>query len=341
VLSWSQRVDGAPALPSRFVLRIKAMLGDQLGQHIETAALDHARALTMAAPALPYPRPKPLPDTAQRRVDVSVTGLDRLRSDPYQFYAGSILRLKALDALDMEPSPAWQGSAVHDILEHWHRDGGALLPLAMARLDTMSAHPLMRALWRPRLIEALRWVEEEQARLLGEGRRVLKSEVWGETAVRTVRIFGRADRIDRLADGKLAVIDYKTGKPPSGAMVEQGFALQLGLTALIAEHGGFEGVSGIAERFEYWSLSKRRSGAGFGFVEEPVPEGRKRTGLPRDEFVARTAAFLDDALDRWILGSDPFTARLNPDLGGYNDFDQLMRLDEWLPNLTPEEANEA
>lgn len=341
VLSWSQRVEGAPALPSRFVLRIKAMIGDQLGQHIEGAKLHQARALTMALAAPTYPRPKPLPSPAQRRVDVSVTGLDRLRSDPYQFYAGSILRLKALDALDMEPSPAWQGSAVHDILEHWHRDGGALLPLAMARLDAMSAHPLMRALWRPRLIEALRWLEEEQARLRGEGREVLRSEVWGETEVRTVRIFGRADRIDLLPDGKLAVIDYKTGKPPSGAMVEQGFALQLGLTALIAERGGFEGVSGTVERFEYWSLSKRRSGAGFGFVEEPVPEGRKRSGLPRDEFVARTAAFLDDALERWILGSDPFTARLNPDLGGYNDYDQLMRLDEWLPNLTPEEANEA
>jgi ATP-dependent helicase/nuclease subunit B len=30
------------------------------------------------------------------------------------------------------------------------------------------------------------------------------------------------------------------------------------------------------------------------------------------------------------LGSEPFTARLNPDLAGYSDYDQLMRLDEWL-----------
>jgi ATP-dependent helicase/nuclease subunit B len=229
--------------------------------------------------------------------------------------------------------------AVHDILERWHRDGGDLVPLAGEMLDALSAHPLMRVLWRPRLLEALRWVEEEEARLRGEGRAVLKSEAWGQTEIRGVRIFGRADRIDRLADGKLAVVDYKTGKPPSASMVEQGFALQLGLTALIAERGGFEGVSGTAERFEYWSLSKKNDA--FGFMEEPVLEGRKKTGLPREEFVARTAAFLDDALDRWILGPDPFTARLNPDLGGYNDYDQLMRLDEWLPNLTPEEANEA
>jgi len=30
------------------------------------------------------------------------------------------------------------------------------------------------------------------------------------------------------------------------------------------------------------------------------------------------------------LGSEPFTARLNPNLPGYDDYDQLMRLDEWV-----------
>ena len=51
--------------------------------------------------------------------------------------------------------------------------------------------------------------------------------------------------------------------------------------------------------------------------------------------------YLTDAITRWIAGNDPFTARLNLDVPVYNDYDQLMRLDEWLPRLTPEEANEA
>ena len=38
---------------------------------------------------------------------------------------------------------------------------------------------------------------------------------------------------------------------------------------------------------------------------------------------------LREAIARWLLGSEPFTARLNPDLPGYSDYDQLMRLDEW------------
>ena len=68
---------------------------------------------------------------------------------------------------------------------------------------------------------------------------------------------------------------------------------------------------------------------GFGYAQEPFREGRKKRGPLREEFLDRTQAYLKDAIDKWIKGREPFTARLNPDIGGYNDFDQLMRLDEW------------
>jgi ATP-dependent helicase/nuclease subunit B len=342
VLSWAQRDEGAPVIPSRFVLRIKAMLGDLVGRHLETEALRLARAIDDAPPAPRYPRPQPRPSADQRRVDIAVTGLDRLRGDPYQFYAASILRLGSLDPLDAEPSAAWKGTAVHRILERWHKEGGELLPIAGEVLDEMSAHPLMRSLWRPRLMAALEWIDAEIAMLRGEGRSIVASEAKGDMLVKGVRIHGRADRIDRLADGRLAVVDYKTGQPPSRSMVQQGFALQLGLIAMIAQAGGFEGVSGEVENFEYWSLSrdlKQHDAIRFGYREEPILEGSRKTGLPRSEFVAATAEYLVQAIDRWILGDDPFTARLNPDIGGYNDYDQLMRLDEWLPHMTSDEGD--
>jgi ATP-dependent helicase/nuclease subunit B len=337
VLSWAQRDEGGPVIPSRFVLRVKAMLGELLERHAESEAVRLARAIDDAPPAPRYPRPLPMPSDEQRKVAISVTGLDRLRGDPYQFYASSILRLSPLDPLDAEPSAAWKGTAVHAILERWHNEGGVLLPIAQLVLDEMNAHPLMRALWRPRLMAALEWIGDEVARLAGVGRAVLRSEARGAMIVRGVRIHGRADRIDCLADGGLAIVDYKTGKPPSPSMVEAGFALQLGLIGMIAERGGFDGVAGVPERFEYWSLAKGK--AGFGYVEEPILEGRRKSGIPRSEFLPTTAAYLEDAIDRWILGSEPFTARLNPDIGGYNDYDQLMRLDEWLPHLRPDEED--
>jgi len=331
VLSHASRDVGGPTVPSRFLLRIRAMLGDLT--RLETDAVDWARGLDHAGRVPPSPRPQPMPSAEQRRVDIAATALDRLRGDPYQFYASAILRLSSLDPLDADPSPAWRGTAVHAILEAWHKAGappGELVPIARDALYAMSAHPLMRALWQPRLIEALSWIEREQEALLGEGRQVVAYERWGDVTLRGVRIKARADRIDRLPDGTLAIVDYKTGSPPSGSMVEQGFALQLGLIGLIAAEGGIAGVSGLPRRFEYWSLSRRRDGSGFGWRDEPIMEGRKRSGVARDEFLDITRGYLYDALDRWILGNAPFTARLNPDLAGYSDYDQVMRLDEWL-----------
>ena len=333
VLSWAMRDEAGPVIPSRFVLRVEALLGDLARDHRELRALDLARRIDQATAAAAYPQPKPRPSLAQRDVALSVTALDRLRGDPYQFYAGAILRLKVLDQLDAEPTAAWKGEVVHRVLERWHKAGGRageLLALASEELAEMRAHPLIRSLWWPRLEKGLEWIDAEIATLERSGRRVLVSEARGEMEYLGVRVHGRADRIDQLADGTLAVVDYKTGGPPSATMVEQGFALQLGTLGLIAADGGFPGVIGDPGRFEYWSLGKSKdSDTGFGYAAEPVKEGRKKTGLLREEFLEKTEYFLGDAIRRWIKGDDAFTARLNPDIGGYNDFDQLMRLDEW------------
>lgn len=329
VLSFAHRDATGPAIPSRFLLRIQAMLGEQL--RTETRAIELAKALGDAAPAPAYPRPEPMPTAEQRRVPIAVTALDRLRGDPYQFYASAILNLRSLDPIDADPTPAWKGTAVHDVLKAWHDAGGMpgeLVPLAERMFDEMSAHPFMRTMWKPRLINALHWIEEETDRLNGEGREVLSVEQKGEIVVDGIRIHGRADRIDKLADGSLGLVDYKTGIPPSGKMVEQGFALQLGLLGLIARGGGIDGVAGVPTRFEYWSLGRNKE-RGFGYMKSPVKENARQSGILLEDFLIKTEDFLREAIARWLLGDEPFTARLNPDLPGYSDYDQLMRLDEW------------
>ena len=329
VLSRAHRDADGPGIPSRFWLRARALLGDQLERHRETAIPALARAMDASPPAPIYPRPEPCPSTQQRDVAISVTALDRLRSDPYQFYAQAILRLRTLDTLDAEPSAAWKGTAVHAILERWHRQGGELLPLAEQIMDEMNAHPLMRALWRPRLLAALKWIGARVTEM--EGRAVLGVEQRGEMDVMGVRIHGRADRIDGLEGGELAIVDYKTGSVPGGKEVQHGYALQLGTLGLMARAGAFAGVAGAPTHFEYWSMgSNKDSDTGFGKISSPVKDGaRKKYGLTRDEFLERTEYFLRDALARWIKGDKPFTARLNPNQPGYADYDQLMRLDEW------------
>ena len=334
VLSWATRDEGGPVIPSRFVLRIEALLGEQLArEHREARAIDLARRIDRAAAAASYPRPKPRPSAVQRDVPLAVTAIDRLRSDPYQFYASAILRLRVLDPIDAEPSAAWKGQVVHKVLERWHRAGGVageLLAIALEELKQMNAHPLVRLLWWPRLQLGLEWVDAEVAVLAAEGRVPLESEYDGHITFDGVKIHGRIDRLDRLADGRFAVVDYKTGQAPSNTMVEAGFSLQLGTLGLIAERGGFPEIAGEAAAFEYWSLAKSdKSATQFGKRTSPIAGELGRTGVPFEDFLDLTARYLTDAIDKWIKGDEAFVARLNPDIGGFNDYDQLMRLDEW------------
>jgi ATP-dependent helicase/nuclease subunit B len=338
VMSRARRDAAGPAIPSRFWLRVQALLGDDLlRHHREDAAVALAQAIDNPPQAPRHPRPQPMPSAAQRLVRVSVTALDRLRSDPYQFYASSILRLKELEPLDAEPSAAWRGTAAHEILEKWHKaathNPRPMHDVAAQVLQQMNGHPLMRALWRPRLMKALEWVEAEIA--ADPARVPSLIEEWGEMDVRGVTIFGKADRIDRLAGGTLAIVDYKTGGPPSSKQVEQGYALQLGTLGLMARAGAFKNfAAGEPEVFEYWSLaSNKKSETGFGYVATPIFVEGKRSGVPLEDFMPKAEEFLHDALDRWILGADAFTARLNPDAPGYSTYDQLMRLDEWVTEL--------
>ena len=335
VLSRAERDESGPTIPSRFLLRVEALLGSLAEDHRERRMVELARAMSRAKPMDPHPRPAPIPTAEQRDVDISATALDRLLGDPYQFYAQKILQLTDLDALDAEPGPLWQGNAAHLILQRWHeaRESDPSTPLAPimdAVLEEEGADPVTRGLWQPRLEAALRWIEEQVD--AAPKRKVLAVEKKGAMIYDDVRVHGRADRIDRLPDGGLAIVDYKTGSPPSAAMVERGFALQLGILGLIAERGGFDGLAGDPESYEYWSLGKAKgeNSHGFGYVEVPLKVGNKRSGVPPEEFLPLTAAKLSEAIARFVKGSDPFTARENPDYPAYDTYDQLMRLDEWI-----------
>jgi hypothetical protein len=112
-----------------------------------------------------------------------VTDVDRLKADPYAFYAKRMLRLGSLDPVDADPTAAWRGTAVHAVLEAWMReddcDPSRLAGRAKALLDDPGVHPMLRALWQPRLMEAIDFIGARMAEGLAEGRRPALAEVEG------------------------------------------------------------------------------------------------------------------------------------------------------------------
>lgn len=322
LITRARRDSRSPTVASRLLLRLQAMTGGMARDvRLErlTAALDRPIA------EQPVSRPAPAPPAEQRPKRIAVTAVDRLKADPFAFYAQAMLRLRALEPVDADHTAAWKGSAVHAVLEAWLAeddcDPDKLLPRARELLEGEAIHPMLRALWQPRLLEAIDWVAGEVRRDREEGRRPLAAERKGEAEVAGVRLHGTADRLDRLADGRLAIVDYKTGKAPSASAVEAGFALQLGLLGLIARAGGFGDIAGAPGAHEYWSLAKDRT----GFGKRSRMDGKTGAGAFLDhaerEFAALAAAYLG--------GDRPFTAKLHPAYAPYGDYDQLMRLEEW------------
>nr|WP_106639238.1 double-strand break repair protein AddB [Allosphingosinicella vermicomposti] len=325
IVTRASRDARAPAVASRFWLRLEAMTG---GMTRAPLAQRWARAIDRPEAHRPADRPAPRPPVKDRPQSLSVTDVDRLKADPFAFYARSMLRLSAIEDVDADPGAAWRGTAVHAILEAWAKEDGcdpARLRLrAEALLKDQAARPLMQALWEPRLLEAIDWIAEEVTRLAAEGRRPIAAEHRGSIEFDGITLRGIADRIDRAADGSLVIVDYKTGMPPRSKAVAEGYAMQLGLLGLIAERGGFGEASGRPLGFEYWSLAKKAGT--IGHVASPVGG---RSAIDPADFTTLAARQIADAISEWLTGDAPFTAKLHPEYAPYGDYDQLMRLDEW------------
>jgi len=322
LITRARREGRSPTVASRFLLRLNAISGG-LPRDIPLERL--VRALDDPGPPKPVSRPQPNPPKEQRPERISVTAVDRLNADPFAFYAQAILRFRALDPVDDDHTARWKGIAVHQVFQEWLQhddcDPDKLRPRAEELLRHEAVHPMVRALWAPRLLEAIDWIAGQERANRAEGRRPLTAEATGEAPIAGVTVHGRVDRIDRLADGALAVIDYKTGAPPTQKAVDQGFALQLGLLGLIGRAGGFEGVTGDPEAFEYWSLTRHKGK--FGKLMRPDKD------MQPGEFLAHAHKHFAAAAARWLTGDEPFTAKLNPAYAPYGDYDQLMRLEEW------------
>lgn len=332
LITRARRSGNAPAVASRFWLRLQAMAGDNL-RHAARYADWATRIDQPDGPPQRAARPAPRPIAAVRPREVAVTDVDRLRADPFSFYARKVLRLSPLDRVDADPSAAWRGTAVHRILEHWFAQDGCdpapLAPRAIALLRGAQAHPVLRALWQPRLLAAIEWIGTEVARDAAAGRHIAAVEADGVIDIAGIRLKGQADRIDILPDGSLAIVDYKTGKAPSAVQVKAGYALQLGLLGLIAEQGGFDPAIRAApvSTFEYWSLAKKNEA--FGHRVLPTGDTGTDKRVASAELTAHAAGLFAQAAATWLTGDAPFEAVLNPDLPHYTDYDQLMRLEEW------------
>ncbi len=256
-LTYPGKRGGAPTVTSRFVQRLAAVAGNkewdealQRGERYRALCrrLDEPRT-----PPRPISRPCPRPPRDARPTSLSVTEIEHWLRDPYTIYAKHVLKLPRLDPVDDSLGAADRGSIIHRAIADFARTYAEALPddpyRELLRFGEQHFAPLRdfpeaRAFWWPRYERIARWFADfEIARRAHIA--AAHAEIRGELAIpagaRVFRLTGRADRIERRADGRYAILDFKTGTPPTNPQVQAGIAPQLTLEAAMLRHGGFPG----------------------------------------------------------------------------------------------------
>ncbi len=323
VLTRALRRDGSPTLASRWLWRLQTLVkGAKAELTRADAHVAWAKALDAPAKITPAKPPEPRPPVDERLKQISVTHVETLIRDPYAVYARRILKLRDLDPIGAIAGPRERGIAVHRAIENFGDgdDTAKLIRLLDEELRWNGVAPERRAADRERLlvsVEALiAWFAQ---------RRSLDVKVYrekrGEMPVGDVTLTGVADRIE-IGPGHAAVLDFKTGKPPTDAQVNSGLSPQLLLEAAMLAAGAFkdEGVPAArVSELVYWQ---------FGGAD-PTPRSVDADGGAHEAGQNALRA-LQGLLARYADPGQPFLSKPRVQfLKPYAEYDHLARRKEW------------
>lgn len=178
---------------------------------------------TRAVPPQPVQPPVPFAGPLWPR-SLSASAVEALRTCPYRFFAKVLLGLGEADELDQAADKRDHGNWLHAVLLHFHegREPTTEVALDTARLQAAAtavdaaqgwteAELLpFRASFEALVPGYLLWLHAREAEgwrwWQGELARQAQPAEWGGLG-----LHGRLDRVDRHVDGRVELLDYKTG----------------------------------------------------------------------------------------------------------------------------------
>jgi ATP-dependent helicase/nuclease subunit B len=260
-LTWSKRIEGAPQIPSRWILRLQTVMqatAVSTEKIYDRSWVTLAEAMDKPEEVAPHGKPKPTPPVSARPTQYSVSTVEKLIRDPYAIYASKILRLEPIPPLSQPADAPLRGNMFHEAISHWNKSQpqslaeNSLELLIAEGLKTFAPlikDPEIASFWWPRFVRMAKWLIEKEIELRENTTHVhaeidgrLEFEIQGVTHALTAR----ADRIDILQNGHARIIDYKTGEPPTNPQVQTGMKPQLPLEAAILAGGGFEHLAAMS-----------------------------------------------------------------------------------------------
>jgi len=338
ILTHAAKIAGAPTVPSRFLQRLAAVAGERWkdARIRGDNYLAWARELDRPEIITPEPQPAPKPPRAARPASLSVTEIEHWLRDPYTIYAKHILRLTPLDPIGAEPGAAERGTFIHAAIGEFTQrfakelpddPARALIELGRPHFAALNDYPEARAFWWPRFERIARWFARwEIARRAGIS--AIAAEIRGEIDIAlddgTFKLRGIADRIERNAEDRYIILDYKTGAARTEKQVRTGLAPQLTLEAAMLRQGKFK------------DIPRGASVAELGYV---LLKGGEPPGEPKllkfkddtpDNLADRALEKLKALAQRFTDDSVAYRSLVHPMwTTHYGDYDHLARVKEW------------
>ena len=288
--------EGLPARPSRLLLG--ATEGNDLARRLISLTTEPHTATPPIHAAAGLVPPEPDPEKMRAFRIFSVTSFRSYIRSPRLFYFKNILHLDSQDDSADELDPGMFGTAIHTVLEKFgerHIGGSGVTDPAKieAELKTIleeymsgkfGPHALPPVRAQSRALEARLGVfAKHQAALFSEGWQIAYVEKGRSLVVpfpvpggpQDVKLKGRIDRIDRHANGRWRVIDYKTSSQAvtpdkahfaarSGEWKDLQLPLYVKLLPEIADIGS--AISADATELVYFNLPPKDEDAG---ITEP------------------------------------------------------------------------
>ncbi|HRE21014.1 MAG TPA: double-strand break repair protein AddB, partial [Rhabdaerophilum sp.] len=223
VVTRSRREGESPALASRFLRRLRGLVGEEKWR---TAGARGARILALArrmeeppGPARPCAEPVPVPRAPRVPEKLSVTEIETLRRDPYAIYAKHLLGLVPLEPIEPELDVRERGTVLHACLEDYVKSDPPLDPgeaadqlieIGRKHFDGLRHDRELHEFWWQRfrdIVPAFVAFDRERRE---QGWTVL-AERYGKIEIslpdgERIAITGRADRIE-IRGGERAIFD--------------------------------------------------------------------------------------------------------------------------------------
>jgi ATP-dependent helicase/nuclease subunit B len=342
ILLRARRVDDKPAVASRWLWRLRTLAAGGLGGRDEAEAalrtadnsdpLVWARAIRHVADVKPAPVPRPTPPVEARALNkFSPSRAVQLIRDPYADYARRVLHLSPLRRVGEDIDARERGTAVHLAVETFEmKDNTRTIDeLITTSLTEAGAAPELIELEKPLWLRAgdayLRWSKQREDKRVDFATEQ-KATLTFDTSIGKVDLTATADRVEKLSDGSLAIVDFKTGQPKTAAQVERGLEPQLALEAAIAAKSAF-GHIGPAKTSEliYFRMSlsaqtmSEKNGQPLAFD----------TGSTMDIAEAALKG-LADLIDQYADPAQPYYSKPRVEFAwSVSDYDRLARRAEW------------